>query len=109
MSRRYGRVSLEGWIDEAADLRGHIPVYANRDGDGETNVAATVEWLPAPDGFTFADGDVVRFVGRPEAPRYRVSGHWFSSAGLIGGVDDAYMAARIAAGSAVRLVPEVLS
>jgi hypothetical protein len=112
--RRWGRVTVEGWIEQNP-LASTVMVWASKvdrtSPDGR--VAATnavldhtlsplVEFLPKP--VTFKDGDVVRFEGDREV-WVRVKGMWVSSAAGADMWEDYVAADYLRRGNAVRLVP----
>jgi hypothetical protein len=115
--RRFGRVTVEGWVEEVAVVgMSVVDVYRERDwgASGSSEVRATfyqrpddaarVEFLPEP--VVFADGDALRFAGGTVWNRFH--GHW-SRAGSEHrylSSDDVWAAHCLRDGVAVRLVPE---
>jgi hypothetical protein len=113
--RRWGRVTVEGWIDECSSVFGQIGVSPTIEGLPAAyfywKSNASVEFLPEP--VTFKDGDVVRGLGGSNW-YVRRDGQWdvLSSDGDEGcwvrpkAYDDQQMSAWLARRLAVRLVPE---
>lgn len=114
--RRFGRVTVEGWIDDREGIGMHVvdvyqergwrpdggaavrAVFYNRPGD-----VARVEFLPEP--VVFADGDVVRFRVSGSVA-VRIEGQWVCHDLATCRHDDDYVKRALDSGRAVRLVPE---
>lgn len=104
--RRWGRVTVEGWIQEAP---GEWRVVTAKTGSAgivavayKIPVGASVVFLPEP--VQFKDGDVVQY-RRDSQVFLRLGGLWHGS-GCDDAVSERVIAADLRDGYVVRLVPE---
>jgi hypothetical protein len=115
MTRRYGTVTIRGWIEDKTERYAYVQVYGT---SSVVEAPVVLDTIPTGDyqvsvkydAPAFNDGDVVGHQAGDDSTRIRREGRWFyfQQGWVRSGDTDEQIAEQIAGGRAwrVRLVPE---